>query len=77
MTVTAGPDGADKTCAAKKLMHHEWAGGMMHINPDNVTNNILGDRTRYFTPLPTAFTLTIIPQTDKTRHCNSGWQTAG
>ena len=36
LIVIAGPNGSGKTSVTKKFLHHEWAEGIVYINPDDV-----------------------------------------
>lgn len=43
MIVIAGPNGSGKTSVTKRFLHHEWAEGLLYINPDEVANDKFGD----------------------------------
>ena len=43
LIVIAGPNGSGKTSMTQKFLHHEWADGTVHINPDQVANEKFGD----------------------------------
>ena len=43
LIVIAGPNGSGKTSVTQKFLHHEWAEGVLYINPDEVAKNIFGD----------------------------------
>ena len=43
MIVIAGPNGSGKTSVTRKFLHHEWAEGVLYINPDDVAKDMFGD----------------------------------
>lgn len=43
MIVIAGPNGSGKTTVTQQFLHHEWAEGVVYINPDQVAKDIFGD----------------------------------
>lgn len=43
MIVIAGPNGSGKTSVTRKFLHHEWAEGVLYINPDEVAKEMFGD----------------------------------
>ena len=43
MIVIAGPNGSGKTSVTRKFLHHEWAEGVLYINPDEVAKDMFGD----------------------------------
>ena len=43
LIIIAGPNGSGKTSVTKRFLHHEWAEGIIYINPDEVANNMFGD----------------------------------
>lgn len=43
LIVIAGPNGSGKTSVTQKFLHHEWADGIVYINPDQVANDMFGD----------------------------------
>ncbi len=47
LIIIAGPNGSGKTSVTQKFLHHEWAKGIVYINPDNVANEVFGDWNLY------------------------------
>lgn len=47
LIIIAGPNGSGKTSVTQKFLHHEWAKGIVYINPDNVANEVFGDWNSY------------------------------
>lgn len=43
LIVIAGPNGSGKTTVTQQFLHHEWADGVVYINPDQVAKDIFGD----------------------------------
>ena len=43
LIIIAGPNGSGKTTITQKFLHHEWAEGIIYINPDNIAKDIFGD----------------------------------
>ena len=43
MIVIAGPNGSGKTSVTRKFLHHEWAEGVLYINPDEIAKDMFGD----------------------------------
>lgn len=43
MIIIAGPNGSGKTSVTHKFLHHEWAEGVLYINPDEVAKDMFGD----------------------------------
>lgn len=43
LIVIAGPNGSGKTSVTSKLLHHEWMGDAIYVNPDIVAQEKFGD----------------------------------
>lgn len=43
LIVIAGPNGSGKTSVTQKFLHHEWADGILYINPDQIAKDKFGD----------------------------------
>ena len=42
LLIIAGPNGAGKTSVTGKILKHEWLGGCVYINPDNIAQDMFG-----------------------------------
>ncbi len=43
LLVVAGPNGSGKTTVTERGLAHEWFGGCIYINPDNIARDQFGD----------------------------------
>lgn len=43
LIVVAGPNGSGKTTITEKLLRHEWMGGCVYVNPDQIAQEEFGD----------------------------------
>ena len=43
LIIVAGPNGSGKTTITEKLLRHEWMGGCVYINPDDIAQQEFGD----------------------------------